>query len=177
MLRLKNVDGDKKLIRIAAWWLRKQYAKGKTKDAIHEDMEACGNPVIRKLWKLMDVGGELKEEYQQDIMLDLGELLAWIIANDTAYRDPFFYIIKKMLDMKDEIYDDVLKYYKEPEDWYCNVWHDAKERTKELKVKGDLPDVDHMMSNPETYFVTRIQEKKLREMEAQAKKEKVRRGW
>ena len=174
---IHQADRDKRWIRLAAWWLKRKYNKNGKTDAIHDDMINCGNPVIRKLYKLIDASDFIKEKYQKNTMKELSELLLWIIYKDTAYRDPFFYVLKQALDMKEDIYDDVCKYYKDPADWYVNIWNDAKAKTQELKDKGEIADVPHSMSGAETYFVPRIQEDRLKQMDSLITKEKRKRGW
>ena len=44
-------DKDKRLIRMAAWWLRHKYKEEGNKKQIHDDMINCGNPVIGKIYK------------------------------------------------------------------------------------------------------------------------------
>ena len=156
-------DKDKHLIRIAAWWLRKKYKTG-NKDQIHEDMINCGNPVIRKLYKKITKISKdnIKAGYQKDTINELSELALWIIERDTAYRDPFFYILKEILDMKDEIYDEVIKYYKKPKDWYVNRWIETKNNTREGKKSGKV--LPHSLSQDETYFVPSIQKERFKEI-------------
>ena len=164
-------------MRIAAWWLRKKYTDGKTKDQVHEDMVNCGNPLIKKLFDLINNSAQIDEVYQKSMMVDFSELLMWILYRDTAYRDPFVYVLKKALDMKDELMPMINKYYKEPKDWYVNAWHDSMEYTKQMRKDGKLGDIE--LSQCETYFVPDVQTKRMMKLNhiQDLEEEKKKRGW
>lgn len=174
-------DEPKRLVRIAAWIIRKYYKMG-DKKAIHDDVVNCGNPVIRKLAKLMSSDNvPIEEAYQRSTISDMSELGFWILYKDTAYRDPFFYYLKKILDMKEELMPDIMKYYKEPEDWYVNAWTKSKNNTRRLKDEKILPDVPHELSSDENIFVPERQrivfEEILKDVESKVDDEKKKRGW
>lgn len=176
VLDIVPADKPKRLLRIAMWWLRKEYAKETSKDQIHDDMVNCGNLVIRNFYKeLMNLADNIKEGYQSRIIREFGEFALWIAYRDTAYRAPFFYAVKHILDMKDEIYSTVEKYYKEPEDWYVNLWHDAKETTKKQRKEGKITKSE--VSEAEKYFVPSIQQKRLIQSGKELDKERKRNGW
>lgn len=171
-------DKPKRLIRIAMWWLRKQLADGKDKDSIHEDILSCGNPVLRKMLAIIvkDGANNIRELYQQALIRDGMELIFWTIYKDTAYRDPFFYVLKKILDKKDELYPLVEEYVKEPDDWYINVWTSTRDNTVALRKEGKLTNAQ--MSPDEEIFVPQFQYKKIYDiMEKDTQREKKRRGW
>lgn len=173
-------DPPKHDIRLAAWWLRRKYAKGKSKDEIHDDMMNCGNPVIASIMQdIRKYAGEIKQDYHKSVITDFVELLLWIIYRDTAYRDPFFYILKHMLDKKDELMPMIMEYYKEPDKFYVNAWTDSLDHTDKLKKEGKLTYGD--LSEDENMFVPQVQhgnfKKILGQIEEDTKKERRRRGW
>ena len=86
-------DRDKKIIRFALWYARKKLAEGKTRDEIAYDMQHCGNPIIRNLYKkICDGLDQIKEEPQRNRTKEVVEFFLWILNKDTAYRQPFFFI-------------------------------------------------------------------------------------
>lgn len=148
-------DKTKNQIRLAAWWLRHKYAGGANKDKIHDDMLNCGNPVLRKIFYKINELADIKEGYQRSMIVDFVELFLWILYKDTAYRDPFFYIAKNIFDIKDELMPDIMKYYKEPKDFYVNRWHDTKENTKKGRENKSV--LSDELSYDETFFVGETQ--------------------
>jgi len=176
VLDIIPADKPKKLFRIAMWWLRKEYAKDKNQAQIHDDMVNCGNAVMRSFYKeLLSVADNVKEERQARIIREFGEFALWIAYRDTAYRGPFFYMIKHILDMKEELYPVVEKYYKEPEEWYINLWHDSKEITKKQRKEGKITKSE--LSEAEKYFVPAVGSKRLIETNKELDRERRRRGW
>ena len=176
VLDIIPADKPKKLFRIAMWWLRKEYAKEATKVDIHDDMINCGNPIIRYFYKeLMQMADGIEEKHQSGLIREFGEFALWVVYRDTAYRQPFVYMIKNLLDKKDEFYPIVEKYYKEPKDWYVNLWHDAKEITKKQRAEGKI--INSELSEAEKYFVPGVQHKRLIETGKELDREKKRKGW
>ena len=171
-------DKPKRIIRLAMWWLRKQLANGEDKASIHDDIMSCGNPALRKLLAIIvnDGANNINEVYQKALIRDGMELIFWTIYKDTAYRDPFFHVLKKILDKKEELYPLVENYYKDPDDWYINTWTKTKENTARLREEGKLtPDA---MSPDEEIFVPQYQYKKVYDIiDKDTKHEKRRRGW
>lgn len=177
-MEITPADKDKRLIRLAAWWIRKKYKDSTNKNSIKEDMEACGNPAIKKMYDILqDISEEITEVYQKNTMSELTELVLWIMYKDTAYRQPFFYTLKKLFDMKDELMPLIEKYYEEPSEWFVNAWHDAKMETKKLKKEGKMANLNTNMSAAETYFVPSVQQDRFRKIEDDMKKRKRQRGW
>ena len=170
-------DKPKRLFRLAMWWFRQKYAEGKDRDEIHDDIQNCGNPLIRKIYMMIqNCGNKIKEPYQNALIKDGSDLGFWVIYKDTAYRDPFFYVLKEILERKDELMPLVNKYAKKPEDWYINTWTRTKEHTAELKAKGEIP-IDGM-SPDEKIFVPEYQYKEMMGIiEKESKKEGIKRGW
>jgi len=171
------LDSEKRLLRLAIWWFKRKYQKGGNKASVADEMEYCGNPVIRKLYKLLQTNiNKLDGNHQKEAALEVSEFLTWILYKDTAYRDPFFYILKHALDMKDELMPDIMKYYKPPKEWYCNIWIGVKNKSDKLKKDGVIPDVPHRVCKEEEYFVPRLMEQKLKNMDEYIKKEKQSKG-
>ena len=166
-------DKYKRKIRLAMWWLRRELGEGKDRSQIHEDMEACGNPILYELNQFFQNNGSLiRQEYQKAAITDGMELILWAVSHDTAYRDPFFYMLKKLFDKKEELMPLIMKYYKEPEDWYVNAWKKSKENTEEMRKKGKIN--KFALSHDEKFWVPQHQEK---EMNRIIEEEKQRRGW
>jgi len=171
-------DKDKHYIRVATWWLRHKY-KAANKDSIHYDMENCGNIVIKKIYdKIIKDSNKNMTGYHKATITELTELFLWIIERDTAYRDPFFYFLKEILDDKDTLYPLVLKYVKNPKDWYVNRWNRSKESSKKLKDEGRI--LEGGMAMDETYFVPSVQKRRFREltreMDAESRKKSRRKN-
>ena len=136
-------DKYKRMIRLAMWWLRRELAEGKDRNQIHEDMEACGNPVLYDLNQFFQTNGSLiTQEYQKAAIKDGMELILWAVSHDTAYRDPFFYMLKKLFDKKEELMPMIMKYYKEPDDWYVNAWKKSKDNTDRMRKNGSLNSIE-----------------------------------
>lgn len=174
-------DKPKRAIRMVMWWLRKKYGLEKhNKDVVHNDMQYCSNQIIRKIFNIIkDTASNVKMDYQRGMITDFSELGLWIIYKDTAYRPIFFYVLKQILDKKEELMPLIDKYYVEPKDWYVNQWWESKQRTKEGQESGDLgsDELDFL----ETMFVPQAQfnrfQKTIKELESDMKKEQTRRRW
>lgn len=177
-------DDMKKTLRLVMWYLKKKYKDENkvTAERIHEDMLYCGNPVISEIMDLVrDAGERIEEEYQRGITIDFPELILWILYKDTAYLPVFMYILKNLMDKKEELMPFIMKYYKEPEDWYVNAWHRTLEHTQEMKDDSRLANVGGEMSQDEKIFTPPLQRginKKLtQDIEHQIEQEKKRRLW
>lgn len=148
-------DDIKHSVRLAAWWLRKEYGK---QGDIHNDVVNCGNPIIKEIHTIIyDASNQIKEKYQRAIGIDYPELALWILYKDTAYRQIFFYVLKKLMDRKDELMPFLNEYYVEPKDWYVNRWWDGKDATDKKKKSGELADVPGNMSFEETFLTPMYQ--------------------
>lgn len=170
-------DTKKRIFRLALGWARKKYCEGKKADAIRDDIRNCGNPVIREFHKLiLEVSDNIEENYQNALIRDISEFGLWILYKDTAYRDPFFWVLKRILEKKDEIMPLIDKYYKEPKNWYINTWTATKKNTAKLRKQGKLPDTQ--LAPDEDIFVPQYQYKKIYDIiDKEAEKEKKKRGW
>jgi len=155
-------EKNKKYIRLAIWLLRKKLgedvAGGK---AVHEDIINCANPVFRILAEIINAASEnIKyEEYQRNTVRELSELGLWIVSKDTGYKPVAIWIIKQILDHKEELEEALKDYYQEPEEWYVNVWSESKKMSKEKRKKGKIP--KYAMSEEEKIFTPSEQQKKL----------------
>ena len=168
-------DKMKSEIKLVLWYLKRKLKKEYdiTLKEIEDDLDNCGNPVISRIWKeIKDAANKINETYQRNIALEFPMIALWIVYKDTAYNTPFMYIIKKIFDKKEELMPFIEKYYKEPDEWYVNRWHDTKEHTKELKKKGELPDIEGAMSLDEEIFVPKYQQKKIDMIDKEIKKKK-----
>ena len=164
MVDVIPVDKDKWMLKVVMGWLKRKYKTDGHKTNIHEDMQSCGNPAIAMIYKKLMECAKLEAKHQQNAMIDYPELGLWVCYRDTAYRDPFFYTIKHILDMKDELMPLVEKYYKEPKDWYCNRWVVTKNNTQKGKDAGKIPNFEGEMSYDETFFTPQTQQKRIREI-------------
>jgi len=81
------------------------------------------------------------DEKEYNRTFPLFEFLLYILYLDTAYRDPFFWILDKISrqEMRDAISQHVIK----PYDWYVNVWVRSKKLTAEQKARGVIPPYGH----------------------------------
>jgi len=172
MAGISFLDRDKKMVRFGLWYIRKEIKKNR--ENIHEDLINCGNPVIRKIYNKIKTGlDEIEEKHQREASLEMVEFFLWILYKDTAYRQPAFYLLKEILDMKNEIYKDTINYSADPKDWYVNQWHKSKEITKKKQEEGSL--AEGKLSYPELIYVPKRQSAKFKKINEDM--EKKRRKW
>jgi len=172
-LDIVPADKEKWYMRIAMNWFIKKYSGGKNSKIIHEEMEDCGNPLIRYIMKLRKkLTDNISEDYQTKMISDTTEFLLWILYKDTAYRQIFVYALKQMMDDKEKLMPMIEKYYREPEDWYVNVWNESKKITREKRESGEI--TKHGMSVAEKYFVPRITRQRI---EQELEDERKKKGW
>lgn len=172
-MQITKVDKEKRLLQLAMWWFKKKYKGRGNTEEIEEDIKHCGNPIIRIIHEEMLRGLDsidVDAKHQRDVPKDVGEFLLWILYRDTAYRQPAFYILKNILDRKEEIMKYMDKYYDEPESWYANRWRESKRATKEQVEKGEIP--EGYMSESETYFTPEIQAQRFQQIEKELMKQK-----
>lgn len=130
---------QKKIIKIATKVI---YKKLKTSPLdVHNDLKNTGNPVVAHLYKLLlATSANIKHEHQSRVIVkEFGGLLLWIAYKDTAYRDVFFWLLRKLFDYKDVINPLIDEYYKEPSDFYCNLWQDSMDDTDKQRLNGEIP--------------------------------------
>lgn len=163
----------KQEVRVVLWYLKRKLRKeyGVTLEEMENDLNTCGNPVVALLWKTVkETSSNIKENHQKSMINDFIMVALWIAYKDTAYNTPFMYMIKKVLDGKDKLSPYVDKYYKEPDSWYVNIWHDTKEHTKKMKEDGVLLNAEAVMSPDEEIFVPRIQDEKWKKLDEEIKR-------
>jgi len=171
-LDIKPADTEKWYLRIAMNWFIKKYTGGKNSKIIHEEMEDCGNPIIRYCYRLKKkVLSKISSKWQVKMIDQFSEFILWIMYKDTAYRQIFFWSLKQILDNKDELMPIVEKYYVEPEDWYVNAWERSKAITKEQREKGQTSDSD--LSYAEKFFVPNLTRQRI---ENELEKERRKKG-
>ena len=97
-LDIVPADKEKWYLRIAMNWFIKKYSGGKNSKIIHEEMENCGNPVLRYIIRLKKrLLENISEQYQTQMIDDVSEFLLWILYKDTAYRQVFFWALKQTI--------------------------------------------------------------------------------
>lgn len=172
-------DDLKREVRLGLWLFLKRVQKdyGVTVEQMEDDLENCGNPVIAKMWDVIKSSSkQIKESYQREMSLQYPMVILWIVYKDTAYANPFFHMLNRIIE--DEKLCTKAKEYDIPvKDWYVNRWHDTKEHTRLMKEKGELADVDGVMSQDEQIFVPKYQAKAAYELNKALDEEKKRRGW
>jgi hypothetical protein len=143
---------QKKLIRVGAELIRKKM--GASTQVIDYDIEGSSNEVVKALDKIIiGTATRIKSKYQQRMVKDYGRLALWILTKDTAYRDAFFWMLYNLLLNAEKLLVLIKPYVKDPKEWYSNVWVDGKEKSKELKEQGRIPDFG--MSLTEKVYVPR----------------------
>jgi len=152
-------ESKKFLLKMTLKYLHKKLGSGKE---IHDDLEACGNPIFKLLFDIFNEAASniTDEEYQRNMIREVGELGIWIGSKDTAYKPIIIWIIKQIIDNKDLLEEWMEDYYQEPDEWYVNVWSKSKKRTAELRKKGKIP--KHSMSAEEGIFTPAIQAENLK---------------
>jgi hypothetical protein len=184
-LGITKADREKWLMRIGMGWVRKKFAEGKNAKQISELMEDCGNPVIKFLHSILHktiANINTKDRHQERALEEFGDFGLWVMYEDTAYRQPFIWALKQILDKKKELMPFVMKYYVEPKDWYVNRWARSKEITKEKREKGELD--SFTLSDAEKYYVpaitnernNAIYKQKIMEYVSEMEKEKKKKG-
>ena len=145
-------EKDKQIIRLSLWLLRKKLgAKGNAKQ-IQAEMEVCSNDAIRNIAKLInDNAAKIKCPYQRKMVTELSMLFLWILIHDTAYRNIGFAILDDMFSNSKELKAMIKPFVLPPDRWYCNVWLDSKDITKQQKEEGRIP--EYAVSNIERQCV------------------------
>jgi len=172
-MQITKADKHKSLLRLAMWWFKKKYKGTGTAENIEDDIKHCGNPIIRIIHEEMIRGLDAIDpdaKHQKDVPKEIGEFLLWILYRDTAYRQPSMYILKNILDRKDEIEKHMDKYYVKPENWYANQWRESKRITKEQQKKGEIP--EGHMSDSETIFTPELQQKRFEQIDKELMRKK-----
>ena len=126
---------------------------------IDENLKFYPNPIIKNLnAALIVTTDQIKPYWQRTMMKQYGQLILWLIAKDTAYRDVFFYMLSMILKQADKLLVLIEPYVKPFEQWIPNTWFDSLEKTKQLKKEGKLPDNGH--SFEESMWIKDTQDKR-----------------
>lgn len=126
---------------------------------VDENLKFYPNPVIKSLNNLLIASTDQIEPYWQRRMTrQYGQLILWLVAKDTAYRDVFFWMLNEMLKKADKLLVLIEPYVKPPEEWTPNLWHNSKKKTEQLKKDGKLP--DNMHSFEESMWIKSVQDKR-----------------
>lgn len=132
---------------------------------VGNDLKYNQNPVIKNLNALTVLTAynlHQKDNWQRNMVLSYGQSLLWIITKDTAYRDPFFWALDKLLEHPEEMRKMLKPYVKPPEEWIPNLWQKAKDKSNELKKQGEIP--KDAKSLEETFFTPTTQLKRLKKI-------------
>jgi len=128
-------------------------------EIVDHDLKHCPNEVVKAMNTAILAGSaQMKNKWQRKTIKLFGQLGLWIVYKDTAYRDAFFWIMYQILKRADKLLKVLEPYVKEPDEWTPNLWIDSKEKTKEQKKKGEIPDYSKSME--ETIFTPSIQDKR-----------------
>jgi len=147
---------QKKLIRIGAELIRRKM--GASTQVINYDIEGSSNEVVKALDKIIvGTSDRIEPRYQKQMIKDYGRLGLWILTKDTAYRDEFFWMLYNLLKNADKLLPLVEPYVKNPDEWYPNLWHQSKQKSKKLKEENRIPDYE--MSVQEKVFKPRSNKK------------------
>jgi len=128
-------------------------------NAIDDSLRFYPNPVIKNLNELLVIASDkIKPYWQRRMTRQYGQLIIWIVAKDTAYRDVFFWMLSEILKRADKLLVIIEPFVKPPEEWIPNIWHDSKERTSKLRKEGKLP--TNMHSFEESMYIKSTQNKR-----------------
>ena len=126
---------------------------------IDENLQFAPNPVIKNLNAILTIGAnQIKPYWQRKMTLAYGQLILWLLAKDTAYRDIFFWVFNEVLKKADELRVMIKPFVKPPEQWIPNIWFDSKGKTKQLREEGKIP--ENEFSFEESVWVKEIQDKR-----------------
>lgn len=128
-------------------------------DIVDENLKFYPNPVIKSLNNILIAGtNQIKPYWQRRMARQYGQLIIWLVAKDTAYRDVFFWILSEILKKADKLLILIEPFVKPPEQWSPNLWFDSVEKTQQLRKEGKLPNNTH--SFEESIWVKAIQDKR-----------------
>jgi len=131
-------------------------------DYVHNDLKMCTNPGIRKIYnQILQAGQGMPTDYHSSTICDLGAFMLWTMYKDTAYRDPFFWVLDNL--MKDKDFSrDIHEFVKPPQDWYCPRWIESKKKTAQMRKDNEIGVYD--LSSEEKRFVPSIQQNEINNM-------------
>ena len=126
---------------------------------VDENLRFYPNPVIKSLNAILLIGtNQIKPYWQRRMTQQYGQLILWLIAKDTAYRDVFFWTLNEILKKADKLQVLIKPFVKPPKQWTPNLWFDSKETTKKLRKEGKIP--DNLHSFEETMWIKSAQDKR-----------------
>lgn len=133
-------------------------------DSAHELLSDCSNDAISFIHaNVLDVVKNDLTEKECNKIIPIFEFLLYTAYLDTAYRDPFFWILNKI--SRQEIKDVIVRHVIAPHDWYVNVWMRSKELTRQQRLDGKIPPYAHsiverrMIPAKQTYDLNKKLEK------------------
>jgi len=133
---------------------------------VSEDLKYSQNKAVRQLNALILATAQPFNrpglKWQYNMTCGYGQSILWCVIKDTAYRDPFFWALDKLLQHPEELREMIKPYVKPPEQWIAVLWQDSRDKTKQLKMDGKIP--DFIKSFEETIFTPDIQDKRHREI-------------
>jgi hypothetical protein len=161
MAQILGAEKEKKTVRLAVWLLHKKL--GKSTEDIANDLKNCGNPVFREMFEVLrETCENIERPFQRKTAYEIGVIFLWIMYRDTAYKDPAYYGIMKILLRAPELLTMLKPLVKPPKHWYVNVWHQSKKNTETLKEEGKIP--EYAKSPDEDIFVPSKQYRKLKKL-------------
>jgi len=107
-------------------------------DEAHALLSNCSNEAISFIHHVSSkaIKDELDEkEYAR--VSKMFDFLLYIVYLDTAYRDPFFWILNKFV--RDDMKIIISRHVVEPDDWYVNIWVRSKALTGKLQKDRVIP--------------------------------------
>lgn len=118
--------------------------KPRFSDLMSELLQSCNNDVISLIYEVIseDIIKRFNEK-EQKMLLHFFELGLYIIYQDTAYRDLFFWTLNKYA--RPEIRKVIRPFVKPPHKWYPNVWIRGGKESQELRDKGVIPYYEHSL--------------------------------
>jgi len=128
-------------------------------NVVDENLKFYPNPVIKNINSILIIAtNQIKPYWQRKMTRQYGQLILWILAKDTAYRDVFFWMLDELLKKSDQLRVMIKPFVKPPEQWTPNLWFDSVAKTKQLRKEGKLPDNAH--SFEESVYVKSIQDER-----------------
>ena len=108
----------------------------------HTLLADCSNDAVSFIHSVVSSTLDAELDYKEhNRLMPMFEFLLYILYLDTAYRDPFFWILNEI--SRDELKDVIAEHVSIPHDWYVNVWVRSKALTAEQKKKGLIPQYAH----------------------------------
>jgi len=102
----------------------------------------ANNTIINYLYnEIVTILNEEYDEKDSKMYIRFFEIGLYVLYQDTAYFDPFMWILDKV--SCDKIRKIIKPFVKSPELWYCNIWVDSMALTSEQRKKGIIPQYEH----------------------------------